>query len=121
MKKLKLTKLEIIIILATILILYLMSIPNYRRGGKNPSEKQCFSNQRILYGALEFYNMEHDKDKCMKTLDIDKLIEEGYLKNPPNLPIKECFYLSKGDLTTKDGYIYCIYHKKCPYDRHFEN
>ena len=125
MKKIKFTKLEIIIILAIIFTLSLMAIPNPpRKCYISRDKKACFSNQYILYGALEFYNMDHDKDNCMKTLDINKLIEEGYLKNAPNLPRKECFYLSKGDLSTDDGYIFCIYHRKCPYKRQpfkFEN
>lgn len=69
--------------------------------------KSCWSNCRILQGAVEMYNM--DNKDMMEKLNIPLLIERNYLKQLPQGTEKKCYYTSHGDLST-DGYIYCIYH-----------
>ena len=60
---------------------------------KNPTrkimsfEKSCQTNQRILQGAVELYNM--DNNTKMTSLDIPILIKGNYIKEEPNKPTKE--------------------------------
>lgn len=70
-------------------------------------EKACFSNIRVLTGAVEMYNM--DCPQMMNKLDMNKLVETKYLKAPIIGPEKECEYLTEGDMTG-NGYIYCANH-----------
>ena len=70
-------------------------------------EKACFSNIRILTGAVEMYNM--DCPQKMDKLDMNKLVETKYLKAPITGPEKECEYITEGELTG-NGYIYCTNH-----------
>ena len=70
-------------------------------------DKACFSNIRVIQGAVEMYNM--DKNEYMKTLDIDLLVESKYLEGKPYPPEVDCQYLSEGNLA-EDGKIYCKHH-----------
>ncbi|MBP5470271.1 MAG: hypothetical protein J6Z11_13615, partial [Candidatus Riflebacteria bacterium] len=72
------------IILFIVFVLYCM----FNFGGLIPRkhhyppsrEKACFSNIRVLTGAVEMYNM--DCPQMMDKLDMDKLVETKYLKAP---------------------------------------
>lgn len=55
-------------------------------------EKSCFTNQRVIYGAIEMYNM--DNEKLMTSIDFSKLLEGKYLKEIPTKPSKDCEYFS---------------------------
>ena len=70
----------------------------------------CFSNQRILQGAVDMYNIFNTTN--MTNLDIDLLIKENYLKNKPNKPSSKCSYISTVDVSKPyySRYIYCPYH-----------
>ncbi len=69
-------------------------------------EKACYSNIRVISGAVEMYNM--DVKTLMTTLDMNPLLKNNYLK-PITTPENDCEYHSEGDLTEK-GYIYCKRH-----------
>lgn len=84
-----------------------MAIPNFVKARESSREKACFSNQRVLLGAVEMYNL--DNPVMMETLDVDQLIKKRYLFKAPVLPTPECAYRSEGDLT-KDGKIVCPKH-----------
>ena len=82
--------------------------PVYRIGTKEAAK--CFSNLRLIIGAVEMYNL--DGNEMIKTFDADAvlyLLNKNYLKKEPERPTNHCDYLSEGDLTDK-GFIYCEYH-----------
>ena len=74
---------------------------------ENKTLRNCIWNIRDLELAVDCYNM--DATETMTVLDIDKLIEEGYLKNTPTTSYSKCKYISKGDLA-ENGEIYCELH-----------
>ena len=83
------------------------SLPEKKFVHQPSRQKACFSNIRVLIGAVDMYNMDH---KIMMTkLDLNALIQENYLKKNFSGPEKECEYLTEGDLTD-NGYIYCKIH-----------
>ena len=86
-----------------------MAIPNFQKARGSARQKACFSNIRVLTGAMEMYNMDHNT--MMHTLDIDALVKGGYLKSAPTSPEPDCEYYSEGDLT-EDGVICCKRHGK---------
>ena len=90
-----------------IIINVLTSLPGKKFAHTPSRQKACFSNIRVLIGAVDMYNMDH---KIMMTkLDLNALIQENYLKKNFSGPEKECEYLTEGDLTD-NGYIYCKIH-----------
>ena len=106
--------------------LFYMALPSYalRPVRASQFQKACYSNIRIITGAIEMYNMdnENDKSKLIKNYDRDTLkilIENKYLKSEPELPLSCCRYTSSGDLYNYDengkinecdGYVYCEVH-----------
>ena len=96
----------------TAIILYVINLiifqPSIRRGGHGPSPiKACYSNLRVIQGAVEMYNM--DTNETMTDLDMKLLIDGHYLKNEPRKPDEECNYYSNENLT-KTGEICCVLH-----------
>jgi hypothetical protein len=107
---------EIIFALIILAVLAYLAMPRF--GGNGDPEvrrrKACYSNMRVLLGAVEMYNM--DSSVMLKKLsasDYDYsggiLVKEGYLKKSPKYPTKECEYFSAGDLTG-NGLIVCKKH-----------
>ena len=76
-------------------------------GIKPDYKKICIMNVRKIMGAVEMYNLDHTE--MMSKLNLDKLVENGYLKTIPKGPERECEYFSVGDLT-KNGHIECKKH-----------
>ena len=74
---------------------------------KEARKNACYSNIRVMLGAVEMYNM--DNSVMMTELDIQKLVDGKYLKNEPSKPDPDCSYYSEGDIT-KDGLIKCRKH-----------
>ena len=74
---------------------------------KNETLRSCWFNIRDLQDAVDCYDMADNK--MMTVLDIDKLLEEGYLRKNPTNYHSNCKYISKGDLT-ENGKIYCELH-----------
>ncbi len=102
------TLIELIIVIAILAILAKMSQPMcVRRSRPSARQKACFSNLRIIQGAVEMYNM--DNTEFMEELDFNRLLDGKYLKELPSKPEDSCSYLSLGDLS-KDGVIACEYH-----------
>ena len=69
--------------------------------------KACWSNIRVIQGAVEMYNM--DMATMATTLDIPELIKGKYLTTEPMAPEKDCCYDSCGDLSN-DGFVFCYRH-----------
>lgn len=90
-------------------ILAAIAIPNFQKARGKAQEKACFANQRILLGATEMYNMDHET--MMNNIDpknIQILVNEKYLKKAPQCPTGGQ-YISEGDIA-KDGLIKCTIH-----------
>ena len=78
--------------------------------GSKLSQKKCFSNIRVIQGAVEIYNM--DKSVPIRNLDdgvLKILINNKYLKEVSSTNCDECKYISNGDLS-RDGVIFCKCH-----------
>ena len=104
------------IIIALLLVIGIpCSIPTYIKGAGAPSysKRFCDSDQRMIIGAIEMYNM--DNNEWIKHCDdkvIEELINKKYLRSNFNKPYSrysKCKYHNKGDLTN-DGVLYCEFH-----------
>ena len=84
-----------------------MKSPQFAQARSTSKLKACYSNARVLQGAVEMYNMDHST--MMSNLDIPTLVKEHYLKSEPGKPEPECEYYNVGDLTG-EGYIACKKH-----------
>lgn len=77
--------------------------------------KGCFADQRVLFSAIEMYNMDENyKITSIEHGEIEELKDKKYLKGWPPEYIslesrKKCKYTSFGDLSD-NGYVYCEYH-----------
>ena len=103
---------ETIVVFIITYILTCMAQPGFSPPRASARQKACFSNIRILTGAVEMYNMDHKElidEFNEKTLNL--LYDGKYLKGDIYLPTPRCKYYSKGDLKDiENGYIYCEYH-----------
>lgn len=85
-------------------------VPNFRKAREQSREKACYANMRVILGAVEMYNMDHNPMLCMVDGQvIDGLTQANYLKGSINKPENGCAYLSSGDLAG-GGVIYCALH-----------
>lgn len=90
-------------------------------------QKACFSNIRVITGAVEMYNMDNDiKIQELNDSAIEILVKNNYLKSKPEPPeINKCIYTSEGDLVM-DGFVYCKYHgdlefkKECEFNEFYK-
>ena len=72
--------------------------------------KACYSNLRVIQGAIEMYNMDNSIFITEYNKESEKKLLEGkYLKEKPVKPETSCSYTSKDDLS-KDGVLFCEYH-----------
>ena len=94
----------------------LLKSPASQRGRDFGVILSCFANMRVLLGAVEMYNM--DNAVMMDKLDIDKLVQGGYLKSSPAKPEAECSYNGYG--LTENGEIYCTYHGSIEHPRNMD-
>ena len=101
------TKIKYILIFSLFIILCC----NTAFARRSSRDKACFSNIRVIQGAIEMYNMDVStmmEELNPKTMDI--LVKEKYLKSYPTPPeTSKCEYQSIGDLTDA-GIIFCKYH-----------
>ena len=80
---------------------YLNSSPSARTNA-------CLANMRTYSAAVKMYNFDHDESP-MKSLNIDKLVKENYIKSALTKPETDCNYTTEGDLTS-GGKIKCARH-----------
>ena len=109
--KKKITLLEVALVIYILLVFgFTLFGPEmrfgHRDGGEKARKKACYSNIRIIQGAIEMYNM--DSNTMMKKLDIDLLVKEKYLKDKPVPPVSYCNY--NGDDLINSGCVYCDAH-----------
>ena len=90
-----------------VLFIFLGPIPRKVGGrGSGSPQKACYSNIRVIQGAVEMYNM--DSSKMMSDLKIGDLRSGKYLKEDPEPPKKECSY--EGSRLDEEGSVYCTFH-----------
>ena len=80
---------------------YLQSSPSARTNA-------CQANIRTYSAAVEMYNLDHENSP-MKSLNIEELVKEKYIKSALTRPETDCNYISEGDLSS-DGKIKCSRH-----------
>jgi type IV pilus assembly protein PilA len=105
------TLIELMIVIAIIGILAAMAIPNFKKARQSAREKACYSNIRVILGAVEMYNM--DNSQMITTIaDGDTTTSTGKLKGylkAVSHPETQCSYHGTG-LGDGNGGIYCSYH-----------
>lgn len=100
------TLIELMIVIAIIGILAAMAIPNFKKAREQAREKACYSNIRVLLGAIEMYNMDHSV--MLDSPDQGKLTGDGYLKAAVVCPETGGNYV--GGNLSKDGILSCSLH-----------
>ena len=103
---------ETIVVFFIVFILTSMGAPGYSTPRASTRQKACYSNIRVLYGAIEMYNLDHkDTFKELNEKTLNSLYDEKCLKGEINLPTPRCNYRSEGIIKENgEGYIYCDYH-----------
>ena len=109
------TLIELLIVIGIIFVLWAMAIPPHH-GHRRPSaiRKQCFSNQRVISGAVEMYNMDSAVmlDTALPGGDFcdveEALIKGKYLKDYIVPPEEGCSY-GFTDMGG-NGYVFCKKH-----------
>lgn len=92
-----------------IAFIFLGPKPYYTKCSRGSArDKACYSNIRVLQGAVEMYNM--DSKTMMTTLDQTILKEGHYFRDKNILVCPETHKEYLGDDLTGKGYIYCDYH-----------
>lgn len=105
------TLIELMIVIAIIGILAAMAIPNFRKAREAARQKACYSNIRVILGALEMYNMDHSQmHDSLADADCTTgyLVTDGYLKTAVTKPETGCSY--SGSNLTGNGLISCAVH-----------
>ena len=100
------TLIELMIVIAIIGILAAMAIPNFKKARASARQKACYSNIRVIQGAVEMYNM--DSANMMNSLKTEDLISGHYLKEKPVAPETQCDY--KGENLENEGSVFCNFH-----------
>jgi competence protein ComGC len=99
----------------------LLSSLSFKKVHYSVRDKACYSNIRVLQGAVEMYNMDHET--MMTILDQRQLRDSHYIKTDHDLicPETSIGATYSGDHLTDDGEIICSYHggliSKGPYDK----
>lgn len=101
------TLIELMIVIAIIGILAAMAIPNFKKARESARQKACYSNIRVILGAIEMYNM--DNSAMMSDVQISLLTAGKYLKSEPTKPETACNYVANGDVTDT-GFVECTWH-----------
>ena len=104
-----------LIYLAGFIILTLFDpLASFRRVHHSARDKACYSNIRVLQGAVEIYNMDNSMNKgtTMSSLDQNILLEKGYIRGSDILKCPETTKNAtySGEHLTEDGEIICSYH-----------
>ena len=76
-----------------------------------PRYRSCLSNIRVIQGAVEMYNMDHQTPmEDIYEDSIKTLVKEKYLKSPLQGPETSCKYTVNKKLFSENGVVYCEYH-----------
>jgi competence protein ComGC len=91
--------------IGTIGVAAAIAIPNFQKARKKAQERICVANQHNINGAIEMYNIDHDKPfASLDGNNLEILVEENYLKSIPECPGGGKYYF------TDDGRVKCTKH-----------
>ena len=106
------TLVELMVVLLIIGILVAIAIPIYNKTQDNARKTSCQANLRTIDGAVAQYITDLGKVPGESEIDIQKLVDEGYLKKVPKCPSGAEAYSLEHD--TKTGGTDVIgYHAVC--------
>lgn len=102
---------DTIIVTAIFLFLTYSTAPHYKPVRPDRIKHDCFSNIRVLSGAIEMYNFDYEtKINNLDEQALNVLLDNKYIKELPKSFIPKCVYRSKDDLASDTGIIYCEAH-----------
>jgi len=85
-------------------------VPNFRKAREQAREKACYGNMRVILGAVEMYNMDHDQFlQAVDERHLTALTQLQYLRGTITKPDTGCAYYTEGDLTA-NGRVVCALH-----------
>ncbi len=108
-KKSRFSILLLIFYIFGVVLFFFGSLPSFssrKLSNYSTRQKACYSNIRVIQGAVEMYNT--DSKELMNNLDIDNLIKGHNLKEEPSKPETSCNYT--GNDLNDLGSVYCTYH-----------
>ncbi len=102
-KGLKANALSYMVIAAVLAVGFVyLATPNFKKARTQARDKACYSNIRVIEGAIEMYEMDEGN---MGRLDLAMLSQKGYMRGVPKCPEQNGEYSM-----TKDKKIYCSIH-----------
>jgi hypothetical protein len=97
--------------IAILSFVFLAIMPHYPPIRPGRVKNNCFSEIRVLSGAVELYNLDYEtKIHNLDDDTIKSLVDNQYLKKLPKPYIEKCKYISQGDLASDSGVIFCEAH-----------
>ena len=107
MKRKGFTLIELMIVIAIIGILAAMAMPNFKTSRWQARQKACYSNIRVVQGAVEMYNMDNPTMISSLTSD-SSLTQGGYLKPGVKCPENNTWtYKDNGKALDNNGEVCC--------------
>jgi type IV pilus assembly protein PilA len=78
------TLVELMVVVVILGILVAIAVPVYKNVTDNAKEKACFSNQRMIEGAVQQYLAGHPQETLESIDSMEKL--DGYFTKTPKCP-----------------------------------
>lgn len=106
---------SVAIIIGVIILYFLfdsLSLRLYRHRGSRDvaGVKACYSNIRVLMGAIEMYNMDNEEHFEVLTPSTQEiLVAQGYIKRKVKCPDESGEYYNQGDIAL-DSSVACTKH-----------
>ena len=102
------TLIELMIVIAIIGILAAMAMPNFKTSRWQARQKACYSNIRVIQGAVEMYNMDSPTMIGTGFNSDTVLVSGGYLKPGVKCPeMNSWTYKDNGKALDNDGEVCC--------------
>lgn len=93
--------LAILIVFAVVFVGAFLSVPNFKKAREQARDKACFSNQRVISGAIEMYEMDNGP---ITSFDLKRLVDQQYMRTAPTCPEQGTYSM------TYNKKVYCSKH-----------